>query len=88
MMQDYGTDRLWDEPVILQGTGQVLRVLSTRDAILCLRNYWPLADGTAKREALSACEKVLEDSLSPDLARTAFVEAAREADFRVNSWTD
>jgi len=38
-------DRLWSEAVILEEPRRVLRVQSTRDAFLCLKNHWPLPDG-------------------------------------------
>ena len=81
------TDRLWDEAVVLEGTRQVLRVQSTRDALLCLKNHWPQQDGAAATAARVACEKGLTGDEDPGLARHAFIEAAREAGFRVNSWT-
>ncbi|WP_415213860.1 DUF982 domain-containing protein [Shinella sp.] len=83
----FATDRLWDEAVVLEGERQVLRVQSTRDALLCLKNHWPLEDGPAASTARSACEQGLTGDDDPTLARRAFIEAAREAGFRVNSWT-
>jgi Protein of unknown function (DUF982) len=80
-MTIFATDRLWD------GDRQVLRVQSTRDALLCLKNHWPLADGPAALAAKSACEHGLASDDDPALARRAFIEAAKEAGFRVNSWT-
>ncbi|MGN7752004.1 DUF982 domain-containing protein [Sinorhizobium sp. 22678] len=81
-------DRLWSEAVILEaGENRVLRVQSTRDAFLCLKNHWPVADGDAKREAFAACERVIDGDDEPDVARAAFIKAAEEAQFRVHSWT-
>lgn len=85
-MTIFATDRLWDEAVVLEGERQVLRVQSTRDALLCLKNHWPLQDGPATLSARAACEKGLTGDEDPGLARHAFVEAAKEAGFRVNSW--
>ncbi|WP_027998527.1 DUF982 domain-containing protein [Sinorhizobium arboris] len=80
-------DRLWSEAVILEGGSRVLRVQSTRDAFLCLKNHWPIADGDAKREAFAACERVIEGHDEPDAARAAFIKAAEEAQFSVHCWT-
>lgn len=86
-MTSFATDRLWDEAVVLEAERQVLRVQSTRDALLCLKNHWPIADGPAALTALSLCEQGLAGDDDPGFARRAFIEAAREAGFRVNSWT-
>lgn len=86
-MTIFATDRLWDEAVVLEGDRQVLRVQSTRDALLCLKNHWPTEDGAAALAARRLCEQGLTSDDDPALARRAFVEAAREAGFRVNSWT-
>ena len=53
-MTIFATDRLWDEAVVLEGERQVLRVQSTRDALLCLKNHWPLEDGPAASTARRA----------------------------------
>jgi hypothetical protein len=83
----FATDRLWADAVVLEGDGRVLRVQSTRDALLCLKNHWPAADGPALAAAKAACEQGLASDDDPGLALRAFVEAAKEAGFRVNSWT-
>ncbi|QRM57387.1 DUF982 domain-containing protein [Sinorhizobium sp. BG8] len=85
-MRTLSTDRFWDEAVTLEGNAQVLSVKSTRDAVLCLRYYWALADGKAKRLALAACDDVISRDNLPDRAKAAFIEAAKEAGYRVNSW--
>lgn len=87
-MTDYATDRLWEEAVVLEGDGRVLRVQSTRDALLCLKNHWLEGDGEeAARLALNICEQGLAGDDDPGLARQAFIEAARQAGFKINSWT-
>lgn len=86
-MTIFATDRLWDEAVVLEGDRQVLRVQSTRDALLCLKNHWPIEDGPAALIARSVCEQGLTNDDDPAFARRAFIEAAKEAGFRVNSWT-
>lgn len=80
-------DRLWSEAVILEEPRRVLRVQSTRDAFLCLKNHWPLPDGKAKRDALAACDRVIDGLEAPDAARDAFIKAAEEAKFSVRCWT-
>ncbi|WEX74231.1 DUF982 domain-containing protein [Sinorhizobium numidicum] len=80
-------DRLWSEAVILEAADRVLRVQSTRDAFLCLKNHWPMTDGKAKGDALAACDRVIDGFDEPDVARAAFIKAAEEAQFRVHSWT-
>ncbi|PWE54271.1 DUF982 domain-containing protein [Metarhizobium album] len=80
-------DRLWSEAVIIEAPGRQLRVESTRDAEICLRRYWPLKDGRALNLAREACQRALSGSASPDSARRAFVEAAREAEFEIRSWS-
>lgn len=87
-MTIFATDRLWDEAVVLEGDKQVLRVQSTRDGLLCLKNHWPLENGPAAMMAKSVCEQGLTSDDEPDFARRAFIEAAKEAGFRVNSWME
>jgi hypothetical protein len=86
-MTMYAVDRLWDEAVVLEGEKLALRVQSTRDALLCLKNHWPIEDGAAALTAKSLCEQGLTSDDDPAFARRAFIEAAKEAGFRVNSWT-
>ena len=86
-MTIYATDRLWDEAVILEGEGRVLHVQSTRDALLCLKNHWPIENGPAMLTATSVSEQGLTSDDDPAFARQAFIEAAREAGFTVNTWT-
>ena len=86
-MTIYATDRLWEEAIVLEGNKQVLRVQSTRDALLCLKNHWPIQDGPAALTAMGLCEQGLTSDDDPAFARRAFIEAAKEAGFRVNSWT-
>lgn len=85
----YATDRLWQEAVVLEAGSRVLRVQSTRDAWLCLRNHWPDRESEAAQKALALCEQGLAAAGDdPLIARQAFIEAARAAGFRVNSWTE
>lgn len=83
----FATDRLWADAVVLEGDGRVLRVQSTRDALLCLKNHWLETDGPALAATKTLCERGLASDDDPGLALRAFIEAAKEAGFRVNSWT-
>ena len=73
---------------MLEGDRQVLRVQSTRDGLLCLKNHWPTKNGPAAAAAKSVCEQGLKSDDDPAFARRAFIEAAKEAGFRVNTWMD
>jgi hypothetical protein len=86
-MTIFPIDRLWDEAVVLEGDRQMLRVQSTRDALLCLKNHWPIDRTDAVSAAMSACEQGLQSDEDPTRARQALIDAAKEAGFRVNSWT-
>lgn len=60
-------------------TGEVHYVSSARQAADILARHWP-EEGTAKyRDARRACLDVLNGAKAPDVAREAFVDAAREA---------
>jgi len=83
----FATDRLWADVVVLEGDGRVLCVQSTRDALLCLKNHWLETNGPALMAAKTVCERGLASDDDPGLALRAFIEAAKEAGFRVNSWT-
>ncbi|MCA1494710.1 DUF982 domain-containing protein [Sinorhizobium alkalisoli] len=84
-MVELNIDRQWDEPVILEAGERVLRVQSTRDALLCLKNHWR-SPGPARQAAMSGCEAALAGDASPDAALEAFLDAASEAGFRVSRW--
>lgn len=86
-MTIFATDRLWDEAVVLEGERQVLCVQSTRDALLCLKNHWPDSNRPAASAARDTCEQGLTTDDDPGHARRAFIDAATEAGFRINSWT-
>ncbi len=44
-------------------------------------------EGRAWEIARDACQKALSGVTSPDSARRAFIEAAREAAFEIRSWS-
>lgn len=81
-------DRLWDEPVIVEAPGRMLRVISTRDAMLCLRSHWSAGAGQSRQRAIAMCEQVLRGNDDPQLAKAAFIDAASEAGFQPRTWTD
>ncbi|CAN7763793.1 DUF982 domain-containing protein [Ensifer sp. NM-2] len=87
MREELGVDRLWDEEIFLADGDRIFRVQSTRDAYLILRNHWHHDDGPARQAALAICHMGEHSSRSPDDARRAFIEAAREASIAVNSWS-
>ena len=88
MVPTFSTDRLWSDAVIVTAPGRTLRVASTRDALLCLRNHWSGRAMASRNAAIRACEQVLRGDQVPDLARGAFVEAACAAGFDVKTWSD
>jgi hypothetical protein len=59
--------------------GAVRNVSSARQAIDLLNNHWPDAGTEKHRHAHHACLEVLNGLKKPEVAREAFVEAAREA---------
>ncbi|NRP21891.1 hypothetical protein LPJGGPFB_05150 [Ensifer adhaerens] len=87
MTEELKYDRLWDEEIFLEDGPRTLRVQSTRDAYLLLRNYWNVGEGASRDKALAICKTVLSENASPDKAREAFITAARDAGIKVNSWT-
>lgn len=50
-----------------------------RHAAIVLLREWPVPSGRAKQKAMKACLDVLRGEKSPSIARSAFIEAAREA---------
>jgi hypothetical protein len=79
-------DRSWKHAVILVGDTREMRVESLRDALICLRSFWPVTEGRAFGLAMDACQRALRGSVSPDSARRAFRLASLEAGFAVRSW--
>jgi hypothetical protein len=59
--------------------GREYLISGARDAAAILADKWPLTYGRKYQRALSACAAVFEGKLDPNLARAAFIEAAREA---------
>jgi hypothetical protein len=50
-----------------------------RHAAIVLLREWPLPSSPAKQKAMKACLDVLRGEKPPSIARSAFVEAAKEA---------
>jgi hypothetical protein len=50
-----------------------------RHAAIVLLREWPLPSSQAKQKAMEACLDVLRGEKPPSIARSAFVEAAKEA---------
>jgi hypothetical protein len=50
-----------------------------RHAAIVLLHEWPLPASRAKQKAMKACLDVLRGDKPPSVARSAFIEAAREA---------
>ncbi|PSJ63575.1 DUF982 domain-containing protein [Pseudaminobacter soli (ex Li et al. 2025)] len=66
-------------PISLGITGDVYNVSNARQAAEILLNRWPTAGSIKHRDARYACLQVLQGLKKPEVAREAFVEAAREA---------
>jgi hypothetical protein len=73
--------RAFHRPVTVQ-TGRIDRerlVLSTRDAAEVLLRDWPLPESRKRARAMELCLSVIRGERAPNIARRAFVDAAREA---------
>ncbi len=74
------SDIRWISPVRVKiGYGFPETIRSPREALDYLQFRWPAVDGPHYRLAKTLCTDVLEQSASPEVARTAFIEACREA---------
>ena len=54
-------------------------VVDVRHAAIILLHEWPLPASRAKQKAMKACLDVLRGEKPPGSARSAFIDAAREA---------
>jgi hypothetical protein len=73
--------RKFKKPVVIV-PGRIDReriVGDVRHAAIVLLREWPLPAGRAKQKAMKACLDVLRGEKPPSIARSAFIEAAREA---------
>ncbi|MBX9455790.1 MAG: DUF982 domain-containing protein [Rhizobium sp.] len=76
------TIQYWDEPVdvTLDGFDHRRTIVATFYACECLLTLWPNRQGPAYEQALKTCaEAVRSGTVDHAMARTAFIEAAREA---------
>lgn len=83
-----GQDQSWSEAVILERPDRVLRVQSTRDAILVLRHHWPDEAEAEKSHVLSVCERALDGGVEKEDVRELFLRAAGAANFKIKSWIE
>ena len=77
----------WSKFVRIQLGGPEKRenIYSTRTAGECLLRRWPTEWSLQHRNARAACVAVLKGEQPPDVARAAFIAAAREADILIDS---
>ncbi|WP_214470049.1 DUF982 domain-containing protein [Mesorhizobium sp. dw_380] len=59
--------------------GATRNLTNTQEAIELLTTHWRDAGSPKHQSALRACRRATSGDVSPDTAREAFVEAAREA---------
>jgi hypothetical protein len=59
--------------------GAIRNLSHTQQAVDLLTNQWRDAGSMKHQAALRACRRAMSGDVSPDIAREAFVEAAREA---------
>ncbi|MBZ9756186.1 DUF982 domain-containing protein [Mesorhizobium sp. ESP6-5] len=71
----------FSKPVVVSvGVAGAIRNLSnTQQAIELLTTHWRDAGSLKHQSALRACRRTMSGDLPPEIAREAFVEAAREA---------
>ncbi|RZS88784.1 uncharacterized protein DUF982 [Phyllobacterium myrsinacearum] len=68
-------------------TGRVIVVRNVRDALSMLTQYWSRRRGEKHGIACEACRRALDENLSAEDARAAFLAAAREAGIDVSERT-
>ena len=71
----------FSKPVVVSVgvTGATRNVSNTQQAIDLLTTHWRDTGSLKHQSALRACRRATSGDVSPDTAREAFVEAAREA---------
>lgn len=74
-------EQWWQEPVVLEldGIGSYRVIRNTREAAQCLRERWPVYDGSAYKAAVQMCQHVLRGEQPVAYARQDFLAAAVEA---------
>lgn len=66
--------------VVLGRQGGITSVVGPEQATQCLTSgFWPDKSGVAFENAMSACLKSLSGACAPEMAREAFILAARRA---------
>ena len=66
--------------VVLGRQGGITSVVGPEQATQCLTSgFWPDKSGVAFENAMSACLKSLSGVCAPEMAREAFISAARRA---------
>ncbi|MCJ7993736.1 DUF982 domain-containing protein [Rhizobium cremeum] len=74
------TTPTWNEPVELKlQCGLTRSFKEAYDALYFLEEEWPVRHGAAYQRAKRWCGMALETDRASDIARKAFVEAARKA---------
>ncbi|MER8601846.1 DUF982 domain-containing protein [Mesorhizobium sp. M1339] len=74
--RDVGT---FEKPVTLLLSSGKVSVSSTREAAEMLLYDWPIGETGRRIQARMACMKVLGGGSAPEVARAAFLTAAKEA---------
>ncbi len=70
----------WDAPVVISLENGAPRTFNgVYEAFDFLQHEWPSRHGKAYEQALRLCRASLLGSVSGEIARTAFVEASRDA---------
>jgi hypothetical protein len=70
----------WDETVTVElDDSECREVGDVMEAADCLFSAWPLHEGEAFDRAMKVFAQVLDGRREPDLARKAFIAAAKEA---------
>ena len=72
--------QMWSKPVTFEtGNARFRTITNTDEASLFLLHHWPVQGGEMHLEARKVCIAVLAGERPLDDARTAFINAAREA---------
>ena len=73
--------------VMLGEPGEIHLVQSAKEAAECLLHRWPFECGRKYRDARETCITVLADDKDAEIARAAFIGAAKEAGILVETET-
>ena len=71
----------WKHPVILEvhGVGRYRTIMTTTEAIECLKDEWLFDGGELYEQAFASCLLALERRVDHEFARVNFIQAAYEA---------